>query len=189
MITHYDGEPIEIPNKLPLLPVRDMVVFPYMIMPLFIGRDSSIKGIEAGFNRSSRLVLLASQKDMSEDHPSPEGIHSVGTVAMIMRTRALPDGRIKVLTQGICKALIKNYTQLEPFYEVEIEPQAEDIVIENSSETQALMRNLRENLEKAMNLGKVLTPDILMLLDDVHEPGRLADLVASNLGLKVSDSR
>ncbi len=189
MITHYDGEPIEIPNKLPLLPVRDMVVFPYMIMPLFIGRDSSIKGIEAGFNRSSRLVLLASQKDMSEDHPSPEGIHSVGTVAMIMRTRALPDGRIKVLTQGICKALIKNYTQLEPFYEVEIEPQAEDIVIENSSETQALMRNLRENLEKAMNLGKVLTPDILMLLDDVHEPGRLADLVASNLGLKVSDSQ
>ena len=98
MVTNYDGEQVEIPETLPMLPVRDIVVFPYMIIPLFVGRDSSIKSVEESLARSDRLILLASQKDISDEHPSPDGIYKTGTVAMIMRMRKLPDGRIKILT-------------------------------------------------------------------------------------------
>lgn len=188
MVTNYDGEQVEIPETLPMLPVRDIVVFPYMIMPLFVGRDSSIKSVEESLNRADRLILLASQKDISDEYPSPEGIYRTGTVAMIMRMRKLPDGRIKILTQGLCKANIKEFTSTQPNFEVKIERIQEP----NSSanpEHEALMRTVREQLEKVISLGKMLTPDILMVLDDITDPGRLADLVASNLGLKVSDAQ
>src|SRR5690606_13300612 len=102
------------------LPVRDIVVFPYMIIPLFVGRDSSIRSVEEALSRSDRLILLASQKDISDEHPSADGIHRTGTVAMIMRMRKLPDGRIKILTQGLCKARIEEFQQKDPFYEVKV---------------------------------------------------------------------
>ena len=190
MVTNYDGEQVEIPENLPMLPVRDIVVFPYMIIPLFVGRDSSIKSVEEALSRSDRLILLASQKDISDEHPSPEGIYKTGTVAMIMRMRKLPDGRIKILTQGLCKANIQEFTQTNPFFEVKIDRIPElEMSQEEVSVSEALMRSVREQLEKVISLGKVLSPDILMVLDDIHDPGRLADLVASNLGLKVSEAQ
>jgi len=188
MVTNYDGEQIEIPKTLPMLPVRDIVVFPYMIIPLFVGRDSSIRSVEESLARADRLILLSSQKEISDEHPSPEGIYKTGTVAMIMRMRKLPDGRIKILTQGLCKANIVEFTQTQPFYEVKIDKLNEPSNTAHP-EVEALMRNVREQLEKVIALGKVLTPDILMVLDDISDPGRLADLVASNLGLKVSDAQ
>ena len=145
------------------------------------------------------MILLASQKDISDEHPAPEGIYKTGTVAMIMRMRKLPDGRIKILTQGLCKANIDKFTQTEPFYECKIsritdtaeahETVAADGAAPKHVDAEALMRTVREQLEKVIALGKVLSPDILMVLDDIQEPGRLADLVASNLGLKVSDAQ
>src|ERR1700737_909652 len=157
MVTNYDGEQVEIPETLPMLPVRDIVVFPYMIIPLFVGRDSSIKSVEEALSRSDRLILLASQKEISDEHPSPEGIYKTGTVAMIMRMRKLPDGRIKILTQGLCKANIQEFIQTQPFLEVGVER-----VIETAngdiSEAEALMRNVREQLERVISFGKVLTP-------------------------------
>lgn len=188
MVTNYDGEQVEIPKTLPMLPVRDIVVFPYMIIPLFVGRDSSIRSVEEALSRADRLILLSSQKEIADEHPSPEGIYKTGTVAMIMRMRKLPDGRIKILTQGLCKANIEEFTQTDPFYEVKIDKINESTDID-ISESEALMRNVREQLERVISLGKVLTPDILMVLDDITDPGRLADLVASNLGLKVSDAQ
>jgi len=188
MVTNYDGEQIEIPKNLPMLPVRDLVVFPYMIIPLFVGRDSSIRSVEESLARPDRLILLSSQKEIGDEHPSPDGIYRTGTVAMIMRMRKLPDGRIKILTQGICKAAIQEYTQTQPFFEVKIE-RITETTLGDLTETEALMRNVREQLEKIISLGKILTPDILMVLDDITDPGRLADLVASNLGLKVSDGQ
>ncbi|MGE4234459.1 MAG: endopeptidase La [Bacteriovoracia bacterium] len=188
MVTNYEGEPIEIPATLPLLPVRDIVVFPYMILPLFVGRDSSIKAVEESLSRNDRLILLASQKDISDEHPNPDGIYQIGTVAMIMRMRKLPDGRVKILTQGLCKAHIDEYVQTNPFFEgkiTKIEEKAYDMGIE----IEAVMRTVREQLEKVISLGRALSPDILMVLDDITDPGRLADLVASNLGLKVSDAQ
>jgi len=188
MVTNYDGEKVEIPQTLPMLPVRDIVVFPYMIIPLFVGRDSSIKSVEEALARNDRLILLASQKDISDEHPAPEGIYKTGTVAMIMRMRKLPDGRIKILTQGLCKAKIDEFKQNDPFFEVKITKIEEDTSV-TKSESEALMRSVREQLERVISLGKVLSPDILMVLDDIHDPGRLADLVASNLGLKVTEAQ
>jgi ATP-dependent Lon protease len=188
MVTNYDGEQVEIPENLPMLPVRDIVVFPYMIIPLFVGRDSSIRSVEESLARSDRLILLASQKDIQDEHPSPDGIHRVGTVAMIMRMRKLPDGRIKILTQGLCKANIQEFTQTQPYYRVKLN-RIHDTALGVASESEALMRTVREQLERVISLGKVLSPDILMVLEDINDPGRLADLVASNLGLKVSDAQ
>lgn len=188
MVTNYEGEPVEIPSQLPMLPVRDIVVFPYMIIPLFVGRDSSIKAVEQALARPDRLILLSSQKDISDDQPTPDAIYKTGTVAMIMRMRKLPDGRIKILTQGLCKAKITEYLTSDPFYEVKAE-RINDVAYEKNSESEALMRTVREQLERSISLGKQVAPDILMVLDDIHDPGRMADLVASNMGLKVSDAQ
>ncbi len=188
MVTNYDGEQIEIPNVLPMLPVRDIVVFPYMIIPLFVGRDSSIKAVEESLSRNDRLILLASQKDISDEHPNPDGIYQIGTVAMIMRMRKLPDGRIKILTQGLSKAHIDEYVQTNPYFEAKI-TKLEEKNSDSNPEVEAMMRMVREQLEKVISLGKALSPDILMVLDDITDPGRLADLVASNLGMKVSDAQ
>src|SRR4051812_44464924 len=156
MVTNYDGEEVEIPQTLPMLPVRDIVVFPYMIIPLFVGRDSSIKSVEESLARADRLILLSSQKEINDEHPGPDAIYKTGTVAMIMRMRKLPDGRIKILTQGLCKANIQEFTQTQPFYEVKIDriPDENFGVI---PEAEALMRNVREQLERVISLGKVLT--------------------------------
>ncbi|MFZ9595649.1 MAG: endopeptidase La [Bdellovibrionia bacterium] len=188
MVTNYDGEQIEIPKTLPLLPVRDIVVFPYMIIPLFVGRNTSIRSVEESLARTDRLILLSSQKEISDEHPNPEGIYRTGTVAMIMRMRKLPDGRIKILTQGLCKANIEEFSQIQPYFEVKID-KINEPAIADYSESEALMRSVREQLEKVIALGKILTPDILMVLDDITDPGRLADLVASNLGMRVSDAQ
>jgi len=190
MVTNYEGEQIQIPENLPMLPVRDIVIFPFMILPLFVGRDSSIKAVEEALARNDRLIFLSSQKNTADEFPQPEGIYSVGTIAMIMRMRKLPDGRIKILAQGLTKARTRDFTQSEPFYRVNIDKIDEKVLDgKDMLEAEALMRNVRENLEKVISLGKVLSPDILMVLDDVSDPGRLADLVASNLGLKMAEAQ
>jgi len=188
MVTNYEGDPIEIPTSLPMLPVRDIVVFPYMIIPLFVGRESSIRSVEEALGRPDRLILLSSQKDISDEQPTPEGIYELGTVAMIMRMRKLPDGRIKILTQGLCKAKIKNFKTTDPFYEVSVE-KTPDLDGTHIPEAEALMRTVKEQLERVIALGKQVSPDILMVLEDIQNPGRMADLVASNLGLKVAEAQ
>jgi len=111
---------IEIPDSVPVLPVRDIVVFPYMILPLFVGREMSIKAIEHSLN-TNRMVLLLTQKDLSVENPSPEDLFSIGTVVLVMRMLKLPDGRVKILVQGLSKARALNYSQTEPFFTAVIE--------------------------------------------------------------------
>jgi ATP-dependent Lon protease len=189
MVTNYEGDSIEFKETLPLLPIRDLVVYPFMILPLFVGRESSIQAVEESLNNTDRLILLASQKDISAETPSPSEIYELGTVAMIMRMRKLPDGRVKILIQGLSKARITSFDQSEPFFKVNLE-KVENIAIEETQTTvEALMRSVRENLEKVISIGKVLSPDILMVLEDIQDPGRLADLVASNLNLKVEEAQ
>lgn len=188
MVTNYDGEQIEIPSTLPMLPVRDIVVFPYMIIPLFVGRDSSIQSVEEALAKTDRLIFLSSQKNISDEQPDPENIYEVGTVAMIMRMRKLPDGRIKILTQGLCKARVKKFAQTQPFYQVQVEAIHEQ-ASEKKTEAEALIRTIKEQIERVISLGKVLAPDIMMVLEDIQDPSRMADLVASNLGLKVSQGQ
>lgn len=189
MVTNYEGDAIEFKDSLPLLPVRDLVVYPFMILPLFVGRESSIRAVEEALNNTDRLILLSSQKDISAEAPAPAEIYSLGTVAMIMRMRRLPDGRIKILIQGLAKARIMSFEHTDPYYQVKVEKVDAVTTTASTIEVEATMRSVRENLEKVISLGKILSPDILMVLEDIQDPGRLADLVASNLNLKVADAQ
>lgn len=184
----FDDKVLEIPQTLPMLPVRDIVVFPYMIIPLFVGRDASIRSVEEALAKN-RLIFLASQKDLTEENPSPDNIYTVGTVAMIMRMRKLSDGRVKILIQGVAKGRVKNFTKTAPSFEVAVE-KIEDVPTTKSVvETEALIRTAKEHIEKIIALGRPLSPDILLVLDDVTDPGRIADLIASNLGVKVQEAQ
>lgn len=184
----FDDKVLEIPATLPMLPVRDIVVFPYMILPLFVGRESSIRSVEEALAKN-RLIFLASQKEITEENPTSDSIYTTGTIAMIMRMRKLSDGRVKILIQGVAKGRIKNYTKSNPSFEVAVE-KIEELKDQHSPvEYEALTRTAKEQIEKVIALGRVLPPDILLVLDDVTDPGRLADLIASNLGIKVADAQ
>ena len=175
---------IEVPNQLPLLPVRDIVVFPYMVLPLFVGRDMSIKAIEAAL-AGNRMIFLATQKALDVENPVQKDIHTVGTVGIIMRMLKLPDERIKILVQGIAKAKITKYIQTDPYYSVRIDKLADTKPMATPLEAEAVMRTVKEQIERIVSLGKILIPDVMVVIENLEEPGRLADMVASNLGLKV----
>ncbi len=175
---------VEIPDQLPLLPVRDIVVFPYMVLPLFVGREMSIKAIEAAL-AGNRMIFLSTQKALDVENPTPEDIHTIGTVGIIMRMLKLPDERIKILVQGLSKAKITGYIQTEPYYSVRIDKLTEHKPASAALETEAAMRTVKEQIERIVSLGKVLIPDVMIVIENLEDPGRLADMVASNLGLKV----
>ena len=185
-----DSKNIQIPDQIPMLPVRDIVIFPYMIIPLFIGRESSIRAVENSLAKN-RLIFLSSQMDLVEENPSHKSIYKTGTLAMIVRMRKLADGRVKILIQGISKARITHYYQTQSFFKVRVEKIDEPGPSKSQTKlkTESLIRSAKEQLEKVIALGKILSPDILLVVDDIHEPGRVADLIASNLGLKVEDAQ
>jgi ATP-dependent Lon protease len=178
----------EIPKRLPLLPVRDVVVFPYMILPLFVGREMSIKAIEDAL-QGNRMILLVAQRDLNIENPEPKDLYAIGTVGMIMRMLKLPDGRIKILVQGLSKVRIREFHQQTPYFLVGIEKIEEPKTEEVTLEAEALLRSVKEQLERLMALGKVILPDIMVVVENVEDPGRLADLIASNLGLKVDQAQ
>ncbi len=179
---------IEIPDRLSVLPVRDIVVFPFMVLPLFVGREMSIKAVEDALS-GHRMVLLVAQRSLDVENPEPKDIYSVGTVGMIMRMLKLPDGRIKILVQGVAKAKIIEYVQTDPYYQVTIEKLPEPKVGETNLELEALMRNVKEQLEKIVAFGRLLLPDLTVVIENLDDPGRLADMIASNLGLKVEQAQ
>ncbi len=179
---------IEIPDTLPVLPVRDIVVFPYMILPLFVGREMSIKAIEYSLS-TNRMVLLLTQKDLNVENPAPEDLFSIGTAAIVMRMLKLPDGRVKILVQGLSKARALKYDQTDPFFKAAIEKIIDQKTEPLSIEDEALVRNAKGQLEKVVSLGKSILPDIMGVVENIEEPGRLADLVASNIGLKTEQSQ
>jgi ATP-dependent Lon protease len=185
----FENQNVEIPQTLPMLPVRDIVVFPYMIIPLFVGRESSIRSVEEALTKRDRLIFLASQKDITEESPTPESIYETGTVAKIMRMRKLSDGRVKILIQGEAKAKIKSFTKTSGTFEVTVEKVEDTVNPADATEIQNLVKKAKECIEKTIALGKALSPDILLVLDDVTDPGRIADLIASNMGLKVTDAQ
>jgi len=183
-----EEQEFSIPRELPLLPTRDVVAFPFMILPLFVGREASIKAVDEALSRD-RLIFLVAQKRAEIEEPTPQDIHQVGTVGMIMRMLKLPDGRIKILVQGLAKGRIEEFTQIQPFYRIRISILEEPEIKETTLETEALVRSVREGLEKAVSLGKAIPPDLVVVANNLEDPGKLADLVASNLGLKVEDAQ
>jgi len=190
-----DGMLTVIDQVIPLLPLKDIVVFPNMIVPVFINEDLCVNAVEHALSKD-RKIFLSAFKVMGQEGEGldtrlepPFDVYTIGTVCSIMRTRKLPDGRMKVLVQGLQKASVQELIQTDSFPIIKVSPVQEPKLVNTSSEVEALIRAVRESLEKVVSLGKVLSPDILMILEDVTEPGRLADLVASNLGLKVHEAQ
>ncbi len=179
-----DIDHIEIPEELPLLATREVVIFSNMILPLFIGRKASIMAVEEAMSKD-RLLLLATQKDQTLQEPGPDDIYKVGTVAMVMRVLKLPDSRLKVLIQGLSRARIKGYVQREPFMRVRLKCLPERAEPRMTLEVEALMRNVRDQSEQILSLKGLLSTEVESILNSVESPGRLADLIASNLRLKI----
>ncbi|WP_461208496.1 endopeptidase La [Desulfocurvus sp. DL9XJH121] len=190
-ITDESGEDAherDIPEVMPVLPVRDIVVFNYMILPLFVGRDKSVAAVDAALS-GNRYILILTQKDEKVDEPEHDDLHQVGTVCMIMRMLKMPDGRLKILVQGLSRARVEEFTSDTPYHAARVEVIPEREVTDLTSEQEAMVRAAKEQSEQIMNLRGISSPDILGVLSSVDEPGRLADLVASNLRMKVADAQ
>jgi ATP-dependent Lon protease len=184
-----DDEQPKVPDVLPVLPLRDIVIFPFMIVPLYVSRDRSIKAVDQAL-AENRIILLAAQRKQDEDDPSPADIYPVGTAALIMRMLKLPDGRIRVLVQGLSRARIVAHDEGLPHLQARIETVSEPGGTEQGSlAIEALMRNVKADLEKSQNLGKPISPEVIVIANNMEEPGRLADLAASNLDLKVEGAQ
>jgi ATP-dependent Lon protease len=170
------------------LSVRDVVIFNDMLLPLFVGRKKSIRAVEEAVAKDG-FLLIVTQKDPGIENPKPDQIFTVGTVSRILRILKLPDGSIKALVQGIAKARILKYVLRKSLYRVKIETIIEPPIKKISLEVEALMRNIREHSEKILDLRGEMTSDVSAVLESIEDPGKLADLVASNLRLKIEESQ
>ncbi len=179
---------LHVPKELPILMLRDIVVFPYMVIPLFVGREKSKNAIDYSLSEN-RMILLLTQKNMEIEEPKRNEVYDVGTVALIMRMLKLPDGRMRILAQGLVRARIDNLDESKPYYTAEVKVIPEPEEGNKSIEEEALVRNTRSGLEKASSLGKDIPPEVMILSANISEPGRLADLTAANLELKVNEAQ
>ncbi len=187
-IIDEDEKDAVIPDTLPLISVRDIVIFTDMLLPLFIGREKSVRAVEEAIEKDGYLFLTA-QKDPNIENPNPDQIFTVGTVSKILRMLKLPDGRVKALVQGIEKARIVKYVSKRSLYRVKIDMITDQPVEEINIEMEALMRNVIEHSEKILALRGEMNNDVGVILESVNDPGKLADLVASNLKLKIDESQ
>src|SRR5438309_5224488 len=184
-----DGEQqLQIPGDLPVLPLRDIVIYPFMIVPLFVSREKSIRAVDEALGEN-RMILLASQKDLDKEEPTADDLYKVGTAAVIMRMLKLPDGRIRILVQGLARTEVEEINSGGEFLRARLQVIEEVLAPERSLEVEALIRNVRGSMEKAANLGKNISPEVMAIIANLDDAGRLADLSASNLELKVEDAQ
>jgi ATP-dependent Lon protease len=187
-IIEEDEKTTEIPTILSVLPVRDVVIFTDMLLPLFVGREKSVRAVEEAVGGAG-FVFLCTQKDAAVENPGEKDIFHLGTVGRVLRMLKLPDGRLKVLVQGVAKGRIAKFVRRRLPFRVQIDLLPEESVAKVVLETEALMRNVREQSEKILSLRGELNTDITAILQNVGDPGKLADLVASNLRLKIEESQ
>ena len=183
-----EGEIIDVPEVLPLMAIRDMVLFPSMVVPLFVGRPKSLQAIEEARSKDN-LIVLVTQKNSRLENPKEKDLYPVGTIALILKTINLTENRKKVIVQVLTRVEIKEFIKTEPYFEVRIEPCREREPEVITPEIEALMRSVKENTEKLLNLKGLLNPEISHVIQSVEEPGRLADLVTAYLKLKVSTAQ
>lgn len=173
-------------EELPLIPLRNIVVFPQMIVPLFIGRSPSLKALEETMEKE-RMVVFASQKNEETEEPSCKDICKIGTLAEIVQMLALPDGSTKILVEGICRVRIENFVKETPYFRVEVSRIADPEEI--SVEAEALVRNIIKQFEEYVKLNRRIPSETLMSIVNVDNPGRLADLISSYLSLRVEEKQ
>ncbi|MGZ5104363.1 MAG: LON peptidase substrate-binding domain-containing protein, partial [Usitatibacter sp.] len=166
---------------LPLLPLRDVVVFPHMVIPLFVGRPKSIKALEAAMEEGKNVVLVA-QKSAAKDEPNPEDLYDVGTVSTILQMLKLPDGTVKVLVEGVQRARIERVLTDKANFEAEIELIATEEP--DSNEVEAMRRTLLAQFDQYVKLNKKIPPEVLVSINQIEDSGKLADSVAAHLALK-----
>jgi ATP-dependent Lon protease len=173
-------------QTLPVLPLRDIVVFPHMVVPLFVGREKSVRALEEVM-RGDKQILLATQKNSADDDPAPSAIYDVGVVASVLQLLKLPDGTVKVLVEGKTRAAVLRFTDTSNFFEAEITGLEEDG--EDEPETEALSRAVAEQFENYVKLNKKVPPEALAAIPQIAEPGKLADSIAAHLSVKIAEKQ
>jgi ATP-dependent Lon protease len=181
-------EAIKIPDVLPVLPLKDLVIFPFIIVPLSVSREKSINAVDQAL-AENRVIMLTAQKDFQNEDPGEDDLYRVGTVAIIMRMLKLPDGRIRILVQGLSRARIDYFIQTAPFFKAKITRIEEPVTKERSLEIEALVRAVKQNLDRAVSLGKNISPEVMVIAANLDDPARLTDLAASNLDLKLEEAQ
>ncbi|KTD11754.1 ATP-dependent protease La [Legionella gratiana] len=175
-------------SNIPVLPLRDVVVYPHMVIPLFVGRGKSIKALEAAMVDNKQIFLVA-QKKSSNDDPGEADIFHVGTLSSVLQLLKLPDGTVKVLVEGEKRAKAKEYHQLKGYLEAELEVMEDENALMPEPDISILMRSLMSQFEQYIKLNKKIPPEVLSPLAGIEEPGRLADTIAAHLTLKIDDKQ
>ncbi len=173
-------------DLLPVLPLRDVVVYPHMVIPLFVGRDKSIKALEAAMEADKRILLVA-QKNAAVDDPQAEDVYQVGTVSTILQLLKLPDGTVKVLVEGVQRAQVVEFSNGAHYFSARVRLLSETLLDEREGEV--LMRSVMAQFDQYVKLNKKIPPEILTSLSGVDEPGRLADTIAAHMSLKIEDKQ
>jgi ATP-dependent Lon protease len=181
-------ETVAIPDVLPAMALKDAVLFPFVMVPLSIGRERDVAAVDQAL-AETRLLLLLTQKDPNEENSTAKDLYQVGTVAGIMRMIKLPDNRIRILVQGLARARVEYFMQEEPFLRARINRLEEPTTPTGDLELEAFQRTVRTNLEKVVELGKSVSPEVMLIATSVEDAARLADLVASNLNLKSEEAQ
>jgi ATP-dependent Lon protease len=172
--------------RVPLLPLRDIIVFPHMVVPLFVGRQKSIRALEEAMNKQ-KFILLAAQKDAKTNDPAEDDIYRVGTLGTVVQLLRLPDGTVKVLVEGKKRARVGRYVANAEYFLVEAEPIEESCG--KSTEVEALIRSVNSTFENYVKLNKKIPPEMIMSVASIDEPARLADTIVAHLGIKLEDKQ
>ncbi len=175
-------------SNLPVLPLRDVVVYPYMVIPLFVGREKSIKALEASMLQNKRILLVAQYK-ASEDDPSPDSLYKFGTVASLLQLLKLPDGTVKVLVEGEQRVKINSFEVDTGYISANAEAVTEINEAFKDKEVQIMVRSLMSQFEQYIKLNKKIPPEVLASLAGIDEAGRLTDTIAAHLSLKIEDKQ
>lgn len=170
----------------PVLPLRDIVVFPHMIVPLFVGREKSVRALE-DVMKDDKQILLAAQKSATDDDPTPDDIYEIGTIATVLQLLKLPDGTVKVLVEGGQRARITEYTNTEDFFQARVEHIEEDEAL--AEELEALSRSVVGQFEQYVNLNKKVPPEVMVSINQIENPAKLADTIASHLAIKIPEKQ
>ncbi len=181
-------EVLNIPDVLPVMAMRDAVMFPFAIIPLTIGREISVRAVDEALARD-RLILLLTQRNPQNEAPGPEDLFETGCVATIMRMLKLPDGTVRILVQGLARARVDYFSRTEPYYEARLTRLEEPSTGPADLEAEAFVRSIRQGLERVSTIGRQISPEVLLITSTLEDPLRLADLAASNLGLEVGDAQ
>ena len=177
---------VSINQTLPVLPLRDIVVFPHMIVPLFVGRDKSIRALEESME-GDKNILLSAQKDAKIDDPTPEEVHEVGTLSSILQMLRLPDGTVKVLVEGQKRARLTEFRDADDYFSAEYEEL--DFHCPPTPELEAMIRSIVDRFERYSKLNKKVPQEILSSINTIEEPGKFADTVAAHMILKLGDKQ